>query len=96
MVYNPDSLLKEKSKASDGRPKMLTLKEVAQFLSLSEKTVYRLVKAGILPALKIGGQWRFEQQVLDAWLSNRLNESLFERESKVLGEGRWLKKQTKS
>ena len=62
---------------------LLTLKEVAQFLSLSEKTVYRLVKAGTLPALKIGGQWRFEPKILDAWLSNRLNESLFERESKV-------------
>jgi excisionase family DNA binding protein len=83
MAKDPKMALHKKTKVLGSRLQMLTLKEVAKFLSLSEKTVYRLVKAGILPALKIGGQWRFEQQVLDAWLSNQLNESLFERESKA-------------
>ena len=55
---------------------LLTLKEVAQFLSLSEKTMYRLVKARTLPALKIGGQWRFEQNALDAWLEKEINEAV--------------------
>ncbi len=54
-------------------PRMLTIKEVAQFLSLSEKTIYRLVKTGTLPALKVGGQWRFEQKILDAWVARSVN-----------------------
>ena len=54
---------------------MLTIKEVAQFLSLSEKTLYRLVQDGALPALKIGGQWRFDPKSLDAWVTNALNET---------------------
>jgi len=38
----------------------MTVKEVAGYLSLSVKTIYRLVEEGTIPAFKIGGQWRFE------------------------------------
>ncbi len=55
------------------RARMLTLKEVAEFFSLSEKTVYRMANAGTLPALKVGGQWRFEPKILDSWIVHRLN-----------------------
>lgn len=53
--------------------RMLTIKEVAEYLSVHEKTIYRLVKSGELPALRVGGQWRFEKKVLDAWIQNRTN-----------------------
>lgn len=52
------------------RSPMLTLKQVASFLALSEKTVYRLAQDGSLPALKIGGQWRFDQEILDNWVTD--------------------------
>jgi excisionase family DNA binding protein len=53
--------------------RMMTIKEVAEYLSVHEKTIYRLVKSGELPALRVGGQWRFEKKVLDAWIQGRTN-----------------------
>ena len=40
------------------------IKEASAYLRLTEKTVYGLVKSGELPALKIGGQWRFSKESL--------------------------------
>ncbi len=40
---------------------ILTLKEVAQYLKLAEKTAYRLAAEGKLPGFKVGGSWRFRK-----------------------------------
>jgi len=40
------------------------IKGTSAYLQLKEKTVYNLVKSGKLPALKIGGQWRFSKESL--------------------------------
>ena len=48
----------------------LTTEEVLQYLQLNLKTVYRLVKAGQLPAVRVGRQWRFRRRDIDAWLAN--------------------------
>ncbi len=55
------------------RLQMMTVKEVASYLSLSVKTIYRLAEERALPAFKIGGQWRFEQNSLDEWVSKRID-----------------------
>ncbi len=47
---------------------LLSIKQVAKYLGVSEKTVYRLVKKGEIPAIKVGNQWRFNQQEIDGWL----------------------------
>src|SRR4030042_2275483 len=46
-------------KSSFDAHEILDIKETADFLRLTEKTVYTLVKEGKIPSLKIGGQWRF-------------------------------------
>ena len=46
----------------------LTLREVAELLSLSEKSAYRLAQKGDLPGFKAGGSWRFRQEDIDAWM----------------------------
>lgn len=38
---------------------IITLKDVAQYLKLAEKTAYRLAAQGRLPRFKVGGSWRF-------------------------------------
>ena len=48
----------------------LTTEEVLQYLQLNLKTVYRLVKAGQLPAVRVGRQWRFRRRDIDAWLAS--------------------------
>lgn len=50
---------------------VLTPKEAADYLSIHVRTVYRLVKNGVIPGRKIGGSWRFQKHALDEWLSGR-------------------------
>ncbi|PSV44877.1 methylation-associated defense system helix-turn-helix domain-containing protein MAD1 [Photobacterium indicum] len=52
---------------------ILTLKEVAAYLKLAEKTAYRLVSEGKLPGFKVGGSWRFKREDLDAWIAQQKN-----------------------
>ncbi len=52
---------------------ILTLKEVAEYLKLAEKTAYRLAAEGKLPGFKVGGSWRFKQQDVAAWIEEQKN-----------------------
>jgi len=52
---------------------ILTLKEVAEYLKLAEKTAYRLAAEGKLPGFKVGGSWRFKQQDVAAWIEEKKN-----------------------
>jgi len=46
----------------------LTTEEVMDYLQVNLRTVYRLIKAGRIPAVRIGRQWRFQKKDIDAWL----------------------------
>ncbi len=46
----------------------LTTDEVLAYLKINLRTVYRLVEAGKLPAVRVGRQWRFRRRDVDAWL----------------------------
>lgn len=50
------------------KDQILTLKEVAAYLKLAEKTAYRLASEGKLPGFKVGGSWRFKREDLEAWI----------------------------
>ena len=47
---------------------VLTLKEVAAYLKLAEKTAYRLAAEGKLPGFKVGGSWRFKREDIQRWI----------------------------
>jgi len=47
---------------------ILTLKEVAEYLKLAEKTAYRLAAEGKLPGFKVGGSWRFKESDIESWI----------------------------
>jgi excisionase family DNA binding protein len=50
----------------------LTTDEVLGYLHVNLRTVYRMIKAGKLPAVRVGRQWRFRRRDIEAWLaSNR-------------------------
>jgi len=55
---------------------ILTVHEVAEYLRMSEAKVYRLVKEGGLPVVRIGKTWRFRKDLLDNWLSQCTESSL--------------------
>lgn len=49
---------------------ILTLKEVAGYLKLADKTAYRLAAEGKLPGFKVGGSWRFKESDIERWIED--------------------------
>ena len=50
---------------------ILDLKNAAKFLHLNERTLYRLVKNGEIPGIKVGGQWRFSKKCIEEIFSKK-------------------------
>lgn len=50
---------------------ILTIVEVATYLKVAERTVYRLAAAKKLPAFKVGGAWRFSRSAIDSWIKQQ-------------------------
>ncbi len=59
------------------QPRYLKLEDVANYLSVSVPQVYSLVRAGELPAIKIGGRgvWRVDRNKLDTYLEELEEET---------------------
>jgi excisionase family DNA binding protein len=49
----------------------LTTEEVLEYLQVNLRTVYRLIKAGKIPAVRVGRQWRFRKRDIDVWLDSQ-------------------------
>ena len=49
----------------------MTVHDVALYLKVDEKTVYRLAQRGELPGFKVAGTWRFKRQDIDAWIERQ-------------------------
>jgi excisionase family DNA binding protein len=49
----------------------LTTDEVLKYLQVNLRTIYRLIKSGRIPAVRVGRQWRFRKRDIDAWLDNQ-------------------------
>ncbi len=66
------------------RPRLLTPKDVAEYLNITESQVYTLMREGDLLALKIGrrGVWRVDREELDRYIE-RLKEEARQRVSKA-------------
>jgi putative molybdopterin biosynthesis protein len=55
---------------------MLSTKEVAEYLSINEKQVYRLIKERKIPATRITGKWLFPKGLIDEWIISSARESV--------------------
>lgn len=49
--------------------KVYTLDEVAEILKVTKRTLYNYVKAGKLPAVKMGKYWRVSEESLQSFIS---------------------------
>jgi len=47
---------------------ILTIVEVADYLKVTERTIYRLAGAQKIPSFKVGGSWRFSKSEIDEWI----------------------------
>lgn len=55
---------------------ILTIKQVADYLKVTERTIYRLAAAKQIPAFKVGGSWRFSRADIDRWIKQQSMEGL--------------------
>lgn len=54
---------------------VITLKEVAEFLKVHERTVYRLAAKGDIPAFKVANNWRFRREDIERWIDQQTHST---------------------
>jgi excisionase family DNA binding protein len=47
---------------------VLTMDELSAYLKIPKSTLYKLVRDGNIPSVKIGRHWRFSSAAIDKWL----------------------------
>ncbi len=60
---------------TDKSGEIFTLGEVAAYLKVGKRTVYRLAAARKIPAFKVGGAWRFSRTEIDRWIKQQSTAS---------------------
>ncbi len=55
---------------------VITVRGLAEYLRVHPSTVYRLVKLGLLPAFKVGSDWRFNREDIQCWRLAQTSQSL--------------------
>lgn len=49
--------------------KMMTVREVAEYLNIKERKVYDLVSREVIPCSRVAGKWLFPQALIDSWVN---------------------------
>ncbi len=53
----------------------ITIREVAEYLKIKEKTAYKLVSENVIPGFKVGGSWRFSKTEIEQWVDKQRNQN---------------------
>ena len=56
----------------DNGERPMNVKDLSDYLRLDRMTIYKMLKEGFPPAMRIGHQWRFFPSDVDAWLRSKL------------------------
>ena len=52
--------------------RLMTVKQLAAYLNVNERTALKLVSDGTVPGVKVGSQWRFRKAMIDTWLDDQM------------------------
>ena len=66
---------------------VLTVKQVAEFLQMDVRTIYKYAKSGEIPSFKISRRWRFLKTDIDSWVEQKKDEIKERMVKTVRGEG---------
>lgn len=66
----------KKHGAHDLPPKVLTVRELSEYLRVHPTTVYRLLRARQLPGFRVGSEWRFSIDMIERWRSEEEQSSI--------------------
>ena len=61
---------------STNESEIVTIKQVADYLKVTERTIYRLAAAKKIPAFKVGGMWRFSRADIENWIKQQSMDAL--------------------
>ncbi len=53
---------------------IITMKELADYLKIAEKTAYRFALEKKIPGFKVGTAWRFRKKEIDEWIKEKEKE----------------------
>ena len=53
---------------------IITVKELADYLKIAEKTAYRFALEKKIPGFKVGAAWRFRKKEIDEWIVKQTKE----------------------
>lgn len=65
---------------------ILTIKDVADYLKVNERTIYRLAAGGELPGFKVGNSWRFKRSELEQYIASQHNQCNVTDQIKIKGK----------
>jgi len=54
---------------------ILNIKQLAERLQLSERTIYRLANDGVIPGFRVGKAWRFPRTQVDEWMAQEVEKA---------------------
>lgn len=47
---------------------VMTIEQLAEYLQIGKRSLYRLAREGRIPAKKILNKWRFDRHQIDTWI----------------------------
>jgi excisionase family DNA binding protein len=83
MLAFPAIHLAQTMPSSPAENAIMTIGEVADYVKVTERTIYRLAGAKQIPAFKVGGSWRFSKADIDGWIKKQSLEGLDESETRA-------------
>lgn len=69
----------EKIKGAESVPRVLTAREVSEYLRIRPATVYRLLRSRQLPGFRVGGEWRFLGEAIDRFAAEESRSAVAQR-----------------
>ncbi len=72
---------------SASKNEILTIKQVALYLRVTDRTIYRLAAAKKIPAFKVGGMWRFSRGDIDGWIAKQTASALGDQGNNPVDDG---------
>ncbi len=54
---------------------IMTARQVAEYLQMDERTIYKLARNGMVPSMKVLGQWRFKRRLIDDWIERECKKN---------------------
>ncbi len=55
---------------------IMTIKELAGYIKMNTRTVYKLANDLKIPAVKLSNQWRFKKETIDEWLEAQMYKNV--------------------